>query len=190
MNSWDSLCFVYVFAFVIIGFALLTTKLLLSFSKKNPLTVKYNSIDGMRGYLALFVFLHHAAIWFYYFKTKNWTDPPLPLFDHFGKTSVSLFFMITSFLFFSKLIDNRNNPMDWVKLFVSRILRLYPTYLFAMLVLFLLIGILSSWKLIEPKSDVMTELFEWTTFTLFGNRHINNHSEVLITAGVTWSLIY
>ena len=91
---------------------------------------RFNSIDGLRGYLAFFVFLHHASIWYFYLQTGKWALPPSNLYTQFGHSSVFLFFMITGFLFFSKLIDGRTQTIDWGKLFVSRLLRLAPLYLF------------------------------------------------------------
>jgi hypothetical protein len=47
-------------------------------NKKIPLeiaAVKYPEIDGLRGYLAFFVFLHHSYIWHDYLKTKQWGEP-------------------------------------------------------------------------------------------------------------------
>ncbi|MEL4035226.1 hypothetical protein AAEZ52_23965, partial [Pseudomonas aeruginosa] len=29
---------------------------------------RFVTIDGLRGYLAFFVFLHHSSIWYYYLK--------------------------------------------------------------------------------------------------------------------------
>ena len=63
---------------------------------------RFLAIDGLRGYLAFFVFLHHAMIWFFYLKTNKWEVPPSNLYTHFGQAGVAFFFMITGFLFFLK----------------------------------------------------------------------------------------
>jgi peptidoglycan/LPS O-acetylase OafA/YrhL len=60
---------------------------------------RYATIDGLRGYLAFLVFLHHSAVWFFYLKTNAWTGPPSNIYAQFGESSVALFFMITAFLF-------------------------------------------------------------------------------------------
>lgn len=170
---------------------LLTTKVFLKFSSKRPPVVKYKTIDGLRGYLAFFVFLQHASIWYFYLHTGTWFEPPSRLYNHFGKTSVSVFFMITGFLFFSKLIESRKKPVDWLHLFVSRILRLYPVYLLAMVFLLIIVGALTQWKMNERPGFFLFELYQWSTFTIMG-RPVINHSPYMenITAGVTWSLIY
>jgi peptidoglycan/LPS O-acetylase OafA/YrhL len=175
----------------VIAMALVTTKLFLHFSRKKPPEAKYKTIDGLRGYLALFVFLHHASIWYFYLHKGIWFEPPSHLYNHFGKTSVSLFFMITGFLFFSKLIESKEKPVDWLHLFVSRIVRLYPVYLLSLLFLLIIIGALSQWRINGSANAVLFEIFQWGTFTVIGRPEINHvpHMEN-ITAGVTWSMIY
>ena len=65
---------------------------------------RYASIDGLRGYLALFVFLHHACVWYFFLQVGRWEVPPSSLYTHFGQSSVALFFMITGFLLFPNII--------------------------------------------------------------------------------------
>ena len=69
------------------------------------ITSRNASIDGMRGLLALFVFLHHACIWYFSLSTGQWKIPPSYFYTHLGQSSVALFFMITAFLFSNKLLD-------------------------------------------------------------------------------------
>lgn len=152
---------------------------------------RYTSIDGLRGYLAFGVFLHHACVWFFYPKTSQWSVPPSHLYTHFGQSSVELFFMITGFLFFSKLLDGRARPIDWARLFVSRFLRLVPLYLFAMLLLFLIVGALSSGALNESPLILAKNAVRWLGFTILGAPDLNGveHTAAII-AMVTWSLPY
>lgn len=171
--------------------ALITTWLFIKFFHKKPPEVTYNAIDGLRGYLAFFVFLHHCSIWYFYLHTHTWTEPPSRLFIHFGGMSVSLFFMITGFLFFQKLINNKKKPVDWLHLFTSRILRLCPVYLLAILFCFIIIIGLSQWKITDRQIPFLREIFQWSTFTIVGKPPINHTIYMdFITAGVTWTLIY
>jgi peptidoglycan/LPS O-acetylase OafA/YrhL len=82
---------------------------------------RFVSIDGLRGYLAFFVFIHHACVWYFYLHSGDWKIPPSKIYTHFGQTSVSFFFMITAFLFFLKLLESDNKKIDWTRLFISRI---------------------------------------------------------------------
>ena len=149
---------------------------------------RYISIDGLRGYLAIFVFLHHSSVWFFLLHYGQWAFPPSHLYNHFGPTSVAMFFMITSFLFFTKLLQVKNGSLDWVRLYTSRVLRIMPLYLFALMLLFLIVAVLSQWKWNEPVSKILGEAFGWI---LFMEPDINLITGTkLIVAGVVWSLAF
>jgi peptidoglycan/LPS O-acetylase OafA/YrhL len=152
---------------------------------------RYSSIDGLRGYLAFFVFLHHACVWYFYLRTGQWKVPPSNLYTNFGQGSVAVFFMITGFLFFSKLINGRKKDIDWGKLFISRFLRLVPLYLFAMLLLFLVVAYVSHGILNESLPRILAGAAKWLSFTILGEPNLNgiNYTSTIV-AGVTWSLPY
>lgn len=152
---------------------------------------RFASIDGLRGYLAFFVFLHHSSIWYFYLRSNQWRSPPSNLYTHLGQSSVLLFFMITGFLFFSKLLDGRSKTIDWGKLFVSRFLRLVPLYLFAMLLLFLVVAVACNGVLREPLPKLLYDATRWLGFTILGAPNLNGFGGTfIIVAGVTWSLPY
>ncbi|RZJ08628.1 MAG: acyltransferase [Rubrivivax sp.] len=156
-----------------------------------PALGRYDGVDGLRGYLAFGVFLHHACIWFFYQQGGVWKLPPSQLYAHLGNGSVTVFFMITAFLFFSKLIDARRRPLDWLRLFVSRVLRLVPLYLVVMAALFAIVAVLSTFQLREPAGDVASQALHWLGFTMLGHPQINHvAATTIVTAGVTWSLPY
>jgi peptidoglycan/LPS O-acetylase OafA/YrhL len=157
----------------------------------NPQPGRYASIDGLRGYLAFFVFLHHACIWYFYLKTGRWEVPPSNLYTQLGQASVALFFMITGFLFFSKLIDGRTTKIDWPRLFISRFLRIAPLYLFVTLLLFIIVAYLSKFQLHESLLKISISAARWLSFTVSGNPNLNNIDNTFtIVAGVFWSLPY
>lgn len=62
--------------------------------------VKYPEIDGLRGYLAFFVFIHHSYIWYNFLKTDIWEKPKSNLFNHLGETSVVFFYYYRIFVYF------------------------------------------------------------------------------------------
>ena len=155
-----------------------------------PVQGRFATIDGLRGYLAFFVFLHHSSIWYFYLHSGKWALPPSNLYTHFGQSSVMLFFMITGFLFFSKLINGKTNAVDFGKLFVSRVLRLVPLYFFALLLLFLIVAILSNGTLNQPYSELAKSIGSWLGFTILDAPSINGIDASMIVAGVTWSLPY
>lgn len=172
----------------IILVALATMKLTGSALGIQPAEGRFASIDGLRGYMAFFVFLHHSCIWYFATHGYGWRPPPSNVYSQFGSTSVAVFFMITSFLFFSRLLQARGGELDWLKLYVSRALRIMPLYLFAFFIVLTIAGVLSQFTLREPLSKVTLEIFQWLAFI---KADINGVSPTwLIIAGVIWSLPY
>jgi peptidoglycan/LPS O-acetylase OafA/YrhL len=74
-----------------------------------------------------------------------WAWPQSSFFT-LRSVSVSLFFMITAFLFWGKAIRSKGR-IDPRSLFVSRFRRLAPLYICTMPLLLLLVGIASDWTL-------------------------------------------
>ncbi len=172
----------------IILLALGTMRLTSIFLGIRPAEGRFASIDGLRGYMAFFVFLHHSCIWFYFTHGTGWHLPPSNIYSQFGSTSVAIFFMITSFLFFTRLLQASKGEMDWVKLYISRGLRIMPLYLFALFVVVCVVAVLSQFTLQEPFSKVLGKIAQWLAFMKVD---INGLSPSwLIIAGVVWSLPY
>ncbi|MBI5785951.1 MAG: acyltransferase [Rhodocyclales bacterium] len=171
--------------------AIFTTRILVRALGAPPAARRFATIDGLRGYLALFVFVHHAAITYFNLRTGSWVRVPSTFYNFLGHGSVALFFMITGFLFFSKILDGRAKAIDWAKLYVSRLLRLTPMYLLSMLLLLTIVGIVTQWQLREEPTIVLREAFKWLTFTILDSPDVNGLANTFtIDAGVTWSLPY
>ncbi|MBK8285871.1 MAG: acyltransferase [Ahniella sp.] len=81
--------------------------------------------------------------------------------------------------------------MDWPRLFISRVLRLTPAYLLAVLLLFVLVAALSNFERQESWSDLAWNAWRWLTFTLRGDPPLNGDANTkFYVAGVTWTLVY
>lgn len=89
---------------------------------------KLATLDGLRAYLALGVFFHHGLITHHFLSTGDWDQPNAPFYIYLGPYCVALFFMITSFLFWTKAIRGRAS-MPARDLLVGRVLRVGPMYL-------------------------------------------------------------
>ncbi|HEY6457838.1 MAG TPA: acyltransferase [Steroidobacteraceae bacterium] len=152
---------------------------------------RFLSLDGLRGYLALFVFLQHSAVWYYYLRTGRWQPLPSQLYTHFGPVAVSLFFMITGFLFYSKLLNARHRSFDWARLYVARVLRLAPLYLFAIALMLMIVIIMSAGARHNSLGKTAWDVFRWTTFTILGSPDINGLKIAdVAVAEVVWTLPY
>ena len=90
---------------------------------------KFESLDGLRAYLALGVFLHHSLISHHWMKTGDWEAPPNSAFYEFaGPAAVTIFFMITGFLFWTKAIRG-GGSIPHRQFLIGRVLRVGPMYL-------------------------------------------------------------
>lgn len=186
MTNITSIIFIIVITFL----SLFSIHILNKIFKIPLKSVKHESIEGLRGYLAFFVFIHHAIIYYYYLRTNYWNIPDSKLFNHFGETSVVLFFMITSFLFVSKLL-NQTTKTDWTKLFTSRILRIYPAFLLLFIIQIILIFYMSDFQLIESPMYVLKEIIIWLGFSIIDYLPINGYKDTnLMTANVLWTIRY
>ena len=152
---------------------------------------EFANIDGLRGFLALFVFLHHSTYWFNYSHLNGWSGTNSGLYNNFGQTSVCLFFMLSGFLFSYKLLEARTKEIDWLKLFCSRFLRLTPLYFTLVAVILALIAFESGFVQFDDVSQLRSNIFSWLLFTAPGHPDINSHANThLMVAGVIWTLPY
>jgi peptidoglycan/LPS O-acetylase OafA/YrhL len=180
-----------VFVLGLLGVALLTGAAMARVFGAPSESGRFASVDGLRGFLALGVFIQHAAIWYHYSRTGAWDLPPSHLFRHLGQTSVGLFFMITALLFTRKVMQRREQPMDWTGLFVGRALRLWPLYLVVVGAALLVVLVAGGPHLKEPVGALLSHLFSWVMFTFNGNPDVNAFANTSkIVAGVTWTLPY
>ena len=180
------------FAITVFLIAFITGYIIKLISKPKTDVGRHQTIDGMRGFLALSVFIHHSSIWYQFIQTGGaWDAPKSNLYTQLGKTSVTLFFMITSFLFVSKLLNTNDKEFNWRYFFRSRIVRIAPMYYFSVLLVFLIVMAVSHWKLNVGSKEFINSIFSWFIFIINGNYKINNCDVTgIINAGVVWSLSY
>lgn len=184
---------------VAIGLALATTYVLNRMVPLSLPTFRYASIDGLRGYLAFFVFLHHSFIWYGFIHTGVWGSfdaPNSSLYKYFGGASVMVFFMITSFLFFGRLLDAMKNKkrVDWLHLYVSRFLRIAPLFLFSSFLAFVIAGQLYAWDFKYGFEEVLKKISLTFGMGLFGAPMVDGFISRGIggppMAGALWTLPY
>ncbi|MGE8146458.1 acyltransferase family protein [Pseudomonas frederiksbergensis] len=148
---------------------------------------RYASIDGLRGYLAFGVFVHHSIITWIFLRTGVIDFPPSNFYSQLGQGSVALFFMITGFLFWSRLLAQGRNH-DWLAFAVSRLFRLYPLYLPLMLIVFVSVFYLQNWELKDSGLRLAGQILAWLTFD---RPDVNQyHQTGMLISNVTWTLGY
>lgn len=148
-------------------------------------------LDGLRGVLALSVFICHVAAWYHYLNTGSYMQSGPGLYYQLSKVGFFMFFMITGYLFIGKILRERKAGIDWTRFAVSRVLRIAPLYLFAIAAMLFIISLESDFQLQESLRVIAPDIFEWITFTIFGSPLINNYENTpLIISHVQWTLVY
>lgn len=135
-----------------------------------------DSLDGLRGFAVLMVFLSHTSnVGIYLLPFAN--------FSGIGKSGVFLFFILSSFLLtlpFIKKGNDSKNKNFLMNYLLRRFFRIYPLYF-----IYLLLGLITSlvlWKIFDLNKPVgipfvlsLTDFFE--------------HLVLIQGKGVTWSIL-
>ena len=150
-------------------------------------TSRIPQLDGLRGFLALGVFLHHAAIYRQYLRDGGWWTPAGPL-AQLGPLAVTLFFMVTAYLFYGRLIDEQGRP-DWLRLYIGRLFRIGPVYLLAIGGMFAIVAVDSGLQLRVPAGQLAGEIASWLALGAGPRVDLNGFPDTRhLLAGVTWTL--
>ena len=152
--------------------------------------LRTSTIDGLRGFLAISVFFHHAAITYHYLLTNSWELPPSVFYTQLGQASVSLFFMITGYLFWGKAIRAQGR-LPWKNLYIGRLFRIGPLYYLATICMLFIVAADSNFTFHQPFIKIIKETWDLLLLGFFYPGEINGYQNPgLILAGVTWTLRY
>ena len=151
--------------------------------------MRTETLDGLRGFLALSVFIHHFVITHRYLQSGIWDYPPSAFYTLLGQLGFSFFFMITGFLFWGKLLDARGRP-DWWTLYLGRVFRIGPMYVLAVVLMLFVVAYRTDFQLREPLATVFISVAEWLALGVFPQQpEVNGYQATgLILAGVTWTI--
>ena len=153
-------------------------------------TNRTSTIDGLRGFLALAVFFHHATIYHRYLTDGVWQTPPSAFYTQLGQSAVILFFMITGYLFWGKAIDAQGS-LDWRTLYIGRIFRIGPMYYLVTTAMLAVVVGTTGFRMQEPASALAHEFARLSLLGYYGPGSINGYPNAwAILAGVTWTLHY
>lgn len=147
---------------------------------------RFGHLDGLRGYLSIGVLVHHFTLWIYISRFEgHWDRGPVFFFNQLGIVAVSLFFMITGFIFYPRtLIGLRSTP--WMSIFIGRLFRIVPLVAVSVSLVALIIWGRAGGSI---GAEFIISLIKWiSTYDdpdLFGYPNSK-----LVNAGVLWSLRY
>jgi peptidoglycan/LPS O-acetylase OafA/YrhL len=143
-----------------------------------------SNLDALRGILASLVVAHHFYITYSWKNTGLWVKPESELLNNLGAIPVSIFFMITGYLFFNKIISSQN--LNFISLYKSRIKRIVPLYYFLTFIVFMI----TIWNISNSSvniSQILVWLINWLTFR---GTDLVNFESTKILAGAQWTLMY
>ena len=174
-------------SFLIIALFLAFSTLLKNKIEKAEIKHSYKFINGLRGLAAVFVVINHApfvlanmGITNNIFSSWGW------IYVNLGSFGVQIFFCITGFLFFDKLMNTPN--MQWENFFKGRVLRVAPLYYFSSLIVFFIACIYSNFEIFN-KETLLTISSMLTFNFLDGPSKIGS---IVLTPlnSVTWTLVH
>lgn len=163
------------------------------FCKKLHINVnpyKYKCLDAVRGICAVLVVFHHL-----YFRTGNPDNQQYwSIFNYQGLTrmyiswlgtlGVSIFFIISGFLFFPVAQKGSNI----VTFLTKRFFRIYPPILFSLILVFIALIITNNFTL----SPCAYKVFKYmpTPFGLLDNGPVCGYTRGNLNAGVLWTIVW
>lgn len=151
---------------------------------------RYASLDGLRGFLAFGVFIYHLQMSRDHRITGSWLPPGDIFYSQLGPLGVSLFFMITGFLFWDKLLRSGGRP-DWRSLYLGRLFRIGPMYLVAVLAMLLIVFSRTGFTLQQPLPELLSAVGQWLALGMIDTQpDVNGYPASQVLAGVTWTIWY
>jgi peptidoglycan/LPS O-acetylase OafA/YrhL len=148
----------------------------------------YTELEGLRGLLAITVVVHHCMAWYFLLEHGSWEihGANAGYYTQLGTFAVTMFFFITGFLFWSKLINSKG--VSFGAFMYARMRRLAPAYLASAVSLFILVAIFSHFQLHERPFGILREMAEWATFSVIATPVLNGFTETNHLWAVTWTL--
>lgn len=143
-------------------------------------------VDGLRGFLALSVVVHHFFMWVQTLRiTGQWENPPFKLINQLGAGSVGLFFMTTGLVFYPRVLAGLRATV-WREVYITRIFRLFPLVVFSVLCVIAVITLRD--HVLFGREDVINTgkwMIAWSEEPLLGHADSGR-----VNAYVLWSLRY
>lgn len=148
---------------------------------------EYKFINGLRGLAAVFVFVNHAPFVLTNLGITNssfssWGQ----IYPNLGSFGVQIFFCITGFLFFDKIM--KSNSIDWNGFFLARLKRVAPLY-YASSIIVVLIAIIYSGESILSR-ETATTIAGIISFNFIDNPMKIGDVSLVPLSSVTWTLVH
>ncbi len=148
-------------------------------------TRRVSNLDGLRGFVALAVVMHHGMIYRHYVLTGRWE-----LFASFntmlGQGGVAMFFMLTGYLFWRRLVLAQGR-IDWLRLYIGRVFRIGPVFLLTAAIAILVS--LHGGRHVHPGTVILAkQIGSYLLIGMWPAVPVRGYDTSLLLAGVTWTL--
>lgn len=183
--AWFAICALC----LLIGAALSHTSAFYRQRQEDASASRFAEVDGLRGFLALGVFGAHAVNMYTLHTMDVWAAGIAPFYVLTARAGVALFFMITGFLFWLRVLRSEGR-LDSRALFVSRLRRLTPMYAMSVLMALAVIAAASGFVPHSGLAELARELRPWLSFGFMETGAINGVPEARYINAVYWTLAY
>ena len=174
---------------LLIGAALVQTSRFYRAQVAEGAASRFECIDGLRGFLALGVFAVHAVNMYTLHAGGQWASGSAPFHAKASTAGVGLFFMITGFLFWLRVL-RAGRAFDTRAFFLSRLRRLAPMYAMSVLMVLAVVAAASGFALRDSPAVLARELRPWLSFGFMDTGALNGVSEARYINAVYWTLAY
>ena len=143
----------------------------------------------MRGFLVIGVFLHHAVINYYFLRTGVWMHPWSKVYNLLGQVAVNFFFIITSFLFWSKAAAG-SDSVRLLPLYRGRLLRIAPMYFFWCAVIVVIVLVMTGPPPRGTRAAFAGNITPMLSMGFQEWKELNGVQPMELNAHVAWTLGY
>ncbi len=170
-------------SFIFMSYILYKVKLLPHLSDSGS---RYQQIDGLRGIAAVCVICAHS----WRVTMSGVTNDEIFKQDMYyhanlGAIGVQMFFCITGFLFFNKIIRDKN--INWNSFFISRIKRLVPLYAFVCSIIAVTMLFMINFHI---DSNFLFQTVKVFSFGFYGTKYNIDGHELGHSLTMFWTLTY
>lgn len=183
--AWFAICALC----LAIGWAVLRSSAFYRAQLAEARTSRFECIDGLRGFLALGVFGAHAVNMYTLHAYGKWVTELAPFYGFAAAAGVSLFFMITGFLFWLRVLRS-GRSFDTHAFFISRLRRLVPMWAMSVL---MVLAVAAAATGFAPRVDPITlarEVRPWLSFGFMEEGGLNGFADAHYINRVYWTLAY
>lgn len=136
--------------------------------------MRYKELDGLRGIAALSVYFSHLVGVFILNNNSFYNiinhSPLHILWD--GESAVNLFFLLSGFVLTLPYLENKNN-INLTTFYIKRIFRVYPAFIFSILLCILMKEFLFNPLKMGSYSNWINEFWKWNLIKLPFNDFVN-----------------